>query len=265
MSNGSGGGSSSGSSKWRPSLMRVLWGCESSLFLILVVALLGGICLLGIFNQPGKPLTIELPFPAPQSRSSSLSSEPRIRLTGISNGQLLASADFGQQQDVLRLDLSGTSTMSQTFIAESGAYSETNPLWSPNGGSIAFVSNRDGTNRIYMTTPAGVQPITPISLTGSLQISFDTPMAWAPDGQHVAFVAVGEDSGRVYNELFVAATNGSPPIQLTFDKDNIFTPVWIDSARIAYVSAKKDGTAVVILRSADGITSQNLYTLLPIP
>ncbi len=246
-------------------LTRVAWGCESRLGVILAIVICGGLSLLGIFNQRGKPLAIELPFPALQGGSLSPSGEPRIRLTGISNGQLLASADFGQQQDVLRLDLSGTSMMSQTFIAQSDAYSETNPLWSPDSGGIAFVSNRGGTNRIYVTTPAGVQPVTPISLTGGLQISFDTPMAWAPDSQHIAFVAVGEDSGRVFNELFVAATDSSPPIQLTFDKDNVFTPVWIDSARIAYVSAKKDGTTVVVLRSADGITSQNLYTLSPIP
>jgi Tol biopolymer transport system component len=60
---------------------------------------------------------------------------------------------------------------------------ETNPIWSPDGARIAFLSNRDGPGNIYVRSADG---------TGDAGLLFgsdtnDEPWDWSPDGQHLIF------------------------------------------------------------------------------
>jgi serine/threonine protein kinase len=60
---------------------------------------------------------------------------------------------------------------------------ETNPVWSPDGTRIAFLSNRDGPGNIYVRLADG---------TGDASLLFgsdtnDEPWDWSPDGQHLIF------------------------------------------------------------------------------
>jgi len=62
--------------------------------------------------------------------------------------------------------------------------SESSPRWSPDGSLLAFTSNRDGTNRLYLISTAGgeAQPLT----KGKWSVgSFE----WSPDGKQLAFLA----------------------------------------------------------------------------
>lgn len=64
------------------------------------------------------------------------------------------------------------------------AKSETSPKWSPDGASLAFLSNRDAHQQIYLLSLSGgeAEPLT----TGKRDIS---RFAWSRDGKHIAFVA----------------------------------------------------------------------------
>lgn len=62
--------------------------------------------------------------------------------------------------------------------------SEDSPRWSPDGNSLALLSDRDGNRQIYLMPSAGgdAYPVT----SGKRSI---VAYAWAPDGQHIAFLA----------------------------------------------------------------------------
>jgi Tol biopolymer transport system component len=68
-----------------------------------------------------------------------------------------------------------------------GLFFELQPAWSPDGGSIAFVSKRTGHFHVYVVAADGsaLRQLT----TGAAD---DTGPAWSPDGRLIAFVRGGE-------------------------------------------------------------------------
>ena len=60
------------------------------------------------------------------------------------------------------------------------------PVWSPDGRQIAFVSQRDGNYEIYVMNADGSNQT---SLTQN-PVSDEQPV-WSPDGRQIAFVSYG--------------------------------------------------------------------------
>src|SRR5882724_11324583 len=70
-----------------------------------------------------------------------------------------------------------------------GSWRDSNPVWSPDGKRIAFLSDRDGTTQIHvMWADSGeLAQLTRLEETpGNLR--------WSPDGKHIAFSAKIEDN-----------------------------------------------------------------------
>jgi len=61
------------------------------------------------------------------------------------------------------------------------------PVWAPDGKSIAFVSNRDGSFQIYTITPEGGEPKKVTNL--STEISYGNGIVWSSDGKLIAFTS----------------------------------------------------------------------------
>ncbi len=114
----------------------------------------------------------------------------------------------------------------------SGDYDDAQPVWHPNGKSIAFVSNRT-------TTPDGNtnMDIWIVSADNTdkgqtlLQITknpgSDTSPVWSPDGKHLAYITVTDLEAMWYatNHLAIQAVNGDKPRLLTEKLDrNISQP-----------------------------------------
>jgi tricorn protease len=64
--------------------------------------------------------------------------------------------------------------------------------WSPDGHSIAFVSDPSGEEEVYLVDQEGAAP--PRQLTATLKV-FLRSLAWSPDGAHLA---LSDKDGRVY-------------------------------------------------------------------
>ncbi|MCD6508694.1 PD40 domain-containing protein [Candidatus Poribacteria bacterium] len=79
------------------------------------------------------------------------------------------------------------------------------PAWSPDGGDIAFVSDRDGNAEIYLMKPNGsnVRRLTE-------DMAVDTDPAWVSEGQLLF------SSNRVRDfEVYIMTRDGSNPIRVT--------------------------------------------------
>jgi Tol biopolymer transport system component len=106
------------------------------------------------------------------------------------------------------------------------------PVWSPDGNSIAFFSDRGGNPDIYIMKPDGSQveqltrdPFASLYFTKS---SGDRNPSWSPDGSQIAF-----DSGRdnqmltyVNHDIYVMAVDGSNVKRLTNDGADEGSPRW---------------------------------------
>jgi dipeptidyl aminopeptidase/acylaminoacyl peptidase len=119
---------------------------------------------------------------------------------------------FVNNQRIWTAPLDGTSPAEQAFFARGASES---PRWSPDGQSVAFVSDRDDHSFIGIFT----DPQAPIRyLTPST--SRDVDPAWSPDGTAIAFIRMPGRGGTPRSSLqqqpqpwsiWIAATDGSQP------------------------------------------------------
>lgn len=133
------------------------------------------------------------------------------------------------------------------------------PTWSPDGNHIAFRSQRDGNDEIYV-----------MNADGSCQTNLtndpanDWSPAWSPNGKQIAF-ARSFDIGS-FTDIAVMNIDGSGFTRLTYEHGEY--PAWSpDSKRIAFASAR-DGNYEIYVMNADGtnqtrITDNPAYDMSP--
>lgn len=163
----------------------------------------------------------------------------------------------------------------------SGPKRDAEPRWSPDGGTIAFISNREGeTEQLYVVDSAGGEPRRLTELAEDV-----AEIAWAPDGRSIAFASrvrdpeyaetderrraprrfrrlqfkldnVGWTGDRRQHIFTVAADGSSPPRQLTDGDYEDAAPAWSpDGARIAFVSNRADDWDLTTVRDVYVIES----------
>ncbi len=72
-----------------------------------------------------------------------------------------------------------------------GAYRDTAPRWAPDGGRIAFLSDRDGTSGIWLLDIDGGE-----ASRIATEVVPSGPVCWSPDGKELAFTAPSFDPGE---------------------------------------------------------------------
>jgi Tol biopolymer transport system component len=95
--------------------------------------------------------------------------------------------------------------------------SDENPVWSPDGSRIAFVSTRDGNPEIYLMQADGSGVVRLTADAGN-----DHYPTWSPDGERLAFVSDRGGNGDVY----VIGADGSGLRQLTHSAADEYAPAW---------------------------------------
>src|SRR5207247_1572845 len=85
------------------------------------------------------------------------------------------------------------------------------------GQLLAFASDRDGTQAVYVMNPDG---------SGQTRLTFnpadDFFPTWSPDGQKIAFESRGDGNSEVY----VMNADGSNPVNLTNNPATDGNPAW---------------------------------------
>ena len=110
---------------------------------------------------------------------------------------------------------------------------DSRPVWSPDGSSIAFASNRDGKNEIYVMNADGSN----IKRLTNNMVDDGNP-SWSPDGRRILF-----DTERDGNrEVYLMDADGGNQIRLTRNNATDLTATWSpDGNLIAFASNRDTG------------------------
>jgi hypothetical protein len=105
--------------------------------------------------------------------------------------------------------------------------SNLNPVWSPDGDQIVFISNRDGDLDIYLMNKDGSNQRRLTNFEGN-----ELMPDWSPKGNRIIFVS--EVAGN--NEIYMLDLETMKITRLTFYNGLDLSPAWSsDSTRIAFV------------------------------
>ncbi|MEW5902220.1 MAG: protease, partial [Acidobacteriota bacterium] len=109
-----------------------------------------------------------------------------------------------------------------------GGGTETNPVFSPDGSTIAFTGEYDGNVDVFVTPAEGGEPR---RLTW--HPAADIALGWTPEGKEILFTS-GRTAFSRFSELFTISLEGGFPkkLPLPMGYEGSFSP---DGRRIAYV------------------------------
>jgi TolB protein len=112
-----------------------------------------------------------------------------------------------------------------------GPWDDITPAVSPDGGQIAFASNRNGFWNLYLMKLSNGELI---QLTDSQ--NYEAAPSWSPDGLWLVYESYsGEEAGGL--DIYIRSIDGGEPIQLTDHSAADYTPAWSSQGRqIAFVS-----------------------------
>jgi len=108
------------------------------------------------------------------------------------------------------------------------------PAYSPDGRRIAFVSQRSGTDEVWVCDSDGSKAAQLTSFGG---FSIYGP-SWSPDSQNIAFTAAQKG---VKDDIYAISANGGVPLRLTTHPAEDKWPNWSHDGKWIYFSSTRSG------------------------
>lgn len=124
--------------------------------------------------------------------------------------------------DVLQIWIEDQATGNKTQITHLSRGLAYDPAWSPNGGSVAYVSTETGPAQIlvYDVTRRATRQLTS---TADLLVYNQRP-SWSPDSSQIVFKS-NRDSSNF--QIWVMNADGSSPRNLSQNQFNEVDPIWV--------------------------------------
>ncbi len=142
----------------------------------------------------------------------------------------------------------------------SGDFDDNSPAWSPDGKSVAFVSNRsdnpDGNsnNDIWVVSADNTDKGQTLRQITTNENSDSSP-AWSPDGNSIAYVTVTDGDAMWYatNKLAVISATGGQPTLLAEEMDrNMSNPRFSNDGKSIFFELEESGTGIIAAISPSG-------------
>jgi len=118
------------------------------------------------------------------------------------------------------------------------------PQFSPDGSKVVFVSDRSGSDEIWVCESNGSNPAQLTFLEGTV---VGTPR-WSPDGQQILFDA--RPAGN--SDIYVMSAKGGKPRALTLEPSHDVIPSWSRDGRWIYFCSNRSGDFQTWRVPADG-------------
>jgi dipeptidyl aminopeptidase/acylaminoacyl peptidase len=159
------------------------------------------------------------------------------------NGHLAYEARSGATSNIFSIQPLAGASAQRTQLTDGRAI-DRDAAWHPDGQQIAFTSDRDGNDEIYLK---GAEPSArPTRLT--TDPAADTDPTFSPDGTQLAFTSTRDGNPEIY----VMEIDGSAQRRLTVDPATDQQADWSpDGTRIAFES-NRDGDMELYTMSPDG-------------
>lgn len=123
------------------------------------------------------------------------------------------------------------------------------PKWSPDGSKVAFFSDMEGNQRIYVI---GADGSNQVCLTD--EKSNNWLPCWSPDGRKIAFVS---DRDKI-DQIYIMNADGSGQTNITNTGSNDSSPSWSpDGKKIAFIS-DRSGNVQIFTMNVDGSNQVNI-------
>lgn len=197
----------------------------------------GYVYLLDFSTEETKKINIEINEDFPQARTKITNVKDKIGSYEISpDGKR---ALFSARGDIFTVPAEKGYTRNLT---KSSNAHDRNPQWSPDGKWIAYVSDKNGNDEIYLTTPDGSEEV---QLTKDSK-SYRFELKWSPDSKKI--LASDKTMRLYYIDIDSKTTNEITKSKMWEIRDYNWSP---DSKWIAYGDNLHSGLTAIYLYSLD--------------
>jgi len=171
------------------------------------------------------------------------------------NGRLVIAAPPGDHPPLGWLRTMNPQGGEVRSLAVDTATEDSGPVWSPDGGRLAFVSDssfswEDGGDRDIFTSDAAGSSLRRLTRTPELEGS----PTWSPDGRRLAFTVTSAlDAPRPVSEIWVMNADGTDRRRLSAPGASDHNPAWSPGGwRIAFASDRADSREIYTMDTRGG-------------